>query len=53
MGPGLRTSLAVVYSSFEDDFPGSAGNNDGISVVWGIHPGSRCGLRAGFCQDSS
>jgi len=39
MGPGLSTSLAVVYTSFEDDFPGSAGNNDGISVVWGIHAG--------------
>ncbi len=39
IGPGLSTSLAVVGTSFDDDFPGAGGNNDGISVVWGIHAG--------------
>ena len=37
LGPGLRTSLAILDISFDDDSAGSIGDNDGVAVVWGIH----------------
>ncbi len=39
LGPGLRTSFTIMDIDFDGGTAGSADDNDGIAVVWGIHAG--------------
>ena len=39
LGPGLRLSLAVLDIDFDGEEPGSADDNSGVAVVFGIHAG--------------